>query len=385
MKEFLSRIFWQDFVLSILILLSPLLFYLYLFFDENLSYFFILNYKHYHGFIDNQIFAWYFLIKLLGIVLCSFWFFNFPRKIKYFVLIPIFFWTNSLILVLFENSDLKNLYSIFSAVLTILILLSINAYKVKKGMSIPPKSLNFYNNRSILFKSIDSKIFNNKVLSKDLRHLIHLKDYIDSLLDEDKKANSTILFPKWLDFMTVIGLLIFPFLYFGHSLIPDNLLKTSILGIVLKPFGFYDIDDFIWFLSQKICLLIPTILWFLNSIQWWRYAIFSPIIIFSFQIWEIFQSNDFVDEVSLSSSIPFISIILIVLLIISKLRFKKIRILSLYQQICSQIEKLIVQETKNSNFNLGKVKVLGNKTNLQSLINYKNEVEMKIAELEQYN
>lgn len=62
---------------------------------------------------------------------------------------------------------------------------------------------------------------------------------------------------------------------------------------------------------MRLFILIPCVIWFLTSSNWWRYALLSPITISMYQLWEICKPshNYQVDEVSLFYIFPAILVL----------------------------------------------------------------------------
>jgi hypothetical protein len=104
---------------------------------------------------------------------------------------------------------------------------------------------------------------------------------------------------------------------------------------------------------MKLCVLLPLCIWFLSATYWWRYAVLSPIILYTYQIWELFQnSSNEVDRYELIKSIPAILILVGVLLFLSKTLKYQSKILDLHQEVKGEIELLLSQmEHSNSSLN----------------------------------
>ena len=88
--------------------------------------------------------------------------------------------------------------------------------------------------------------------------------------------------------------------------------------------------------------MLPFIIWFITSQDWWRYAILSPIILLVYQLWEVIESsNMYVDEASFFKALPLIVMVVILLLVISKAVNYQSKILDTYDIISAEIEELI--------------------------------------------
>lgn len=103
---------------------------------------------------------------------------------------------------------------------------------------------------------------------------------------------------------------------------------------------------------MKLCALLPLCIWFLSATYWWRYAVLSPIILYTYQIWELFRnSSNEVDRYELIKSIPAIFILVGVLLFLSKIIKYQSKLLDLHQEVNGEIE-LLLSQMEHSNSSL---------------------------------
>ncbi|MDM9631804.1 hypothetical protein [Robiginitalea aurantiaca] len=87
-----------------------------------------------------------------------------------------------------------------------------------------------------------------------------------------------------------IALLLFlSMLIFVHHWIPDGQNQIEILGLEIGCFGFRDLSTFLFYASNKFVLCVLGLIWLLNTQYWWRGAILSPVLLYLYQFWEIFQ------------------------------------------------------------------------------------------------
>ena len=71
-------------------------------------------------------------------------------------------------------------------------------------------------------------------------------------------------------------------------------------------------------LFTKITFVLLTLIWFLTSENWWKYAILVPLTMFLFQFLGVISSKlQFIDEFDFLYSLPFIVPILVFLIYIS--------------------------------------------------------------------
>ena len=77
-------------------------------------------------------------------------------------------------------------------------------------------------------------------------------------------------------------------LLFVHTLVPNNIFSIEILNFEIGSFGFNSVHTFVWYASHRLSLLILFSWCFIQSEQWWRWSLLSPIIFYSYQLWELF-------------------------------------------------------------------------------------------------
>ncbi|WP_424280131.1 hypothetical protein [Eudoraea sp.] len=145
-------------------------------------------------------------------------------------------------------------------------------------------------------------------------------------------------------------LLLTTLFWFVHYLIPEK--QVWDLGIIqVHNTGFLNVRIFVWFLLQKLIILIPLVLWFITCQHWWKYAILSPIILYSFQFWEATQDVNSLDAAGNIKAFPAIFCVVLLLLMISKAIKYRVEILMMYEHLTEEIEVLL----KNTDFNANSV------------------------------
>ncbi|MGB5229134.1 MAG: hypothetical protein WBN55_12785 [Eudoraea sp.] len=140
-------------------------------------------------------------------------------------------------------------------------------------------------------------------------------------------------------------------LWFTHFLIPKNKQILDFGIIQLSNNGFLNVRTFVWFLLQKLIILIPLVLWFITCQQWWKYAILSPIILYSYQFWEATQDVSLLDAAGNIKAFPAIFCVVLLLFLISKAIKYRVEILIMYDHLAEEIEDLL----KNTDFNTNSV------------------------------
>ncbi|MBT8257254.1 MAG: hypothetical protein HKO81_06605 [Flavobacteriaceae bacterium] len=185
---------------------------------------------------------------------------------------------------------------------------------------------------------------------------------------------------------TLIVLL--PVLFYLYKLAPMTS-SAVIFGIEINTSYYSDVQTFLWALSTKILTLFAFIIWFLTCRHWWKYSILIPIFIELYKLFGVLNdSQGFMDEYELVSSLPLSIPIVILLIYISN----KLKYYSMTNVINERIEldmnDTIAQiiKTKYSNFKIAKEKYEVLKKNkpkmnkdeyLRQLVILSNELKME--------
>lgn len=91
----------------------------------------------------------------------------------------------------------------------------------------------------------------------------------------------------------VFLIIISPLAFRIHEYIPNGEgAILSILGFEIDANGFVDLPTYIWFLVGKLVPLSLLIIWFLTCKHWWYHIILIPVLMYSFQIFEVVYSED---------------------------------------------------------------------------------------------
>ena len=91
-----------------------------------------------------------------------------------------------------------------------------------------------------------------------------------------------------------------------HNAIPRNISVINLGNFEIGSFGFIDIGTLVFYSSQKLVLGILSIIWLIFNPYWWRWAILSPIIFYSYQFWESFQSTYEIESAGNLSVFPLV-------------------------------------------------------------------------------
>ncbi|MGB5821343.1 MAG: hypothetical protein WBG90_17795 [Saonia sp.] len=178
-------------------------------------------------------------------------------------------------------------------------------------------------------------------------------------------------------------------MWYLHYLIPDGVEQVDLGFMVLGSHGFRDIDLFIGFLSYKLTVLIPMIIWYVTCQHWWKYAILSPLILYSYQFWEVFQDTNTLEAFGNLRAFPAIFCVIVLLLLLSRVIKYKTRMQDIYEYVLQEIEEVLyemnnenelIQDKKNQLINIKKQKITEKnaRENLTLLIALKEELLQKV-------
>ncbi|NJB36632.1 hypothetical protein [Croceivirga sp. JEA036] len=135
-------------------------------------------------------------------------------------------------------------------------------------------------------------------------------------------------------------------------LIPKGTTSIDILYLTIDSYGFIDIHQFSFVILRKIAIISAFLIWFFTEKQWWRYAILAPILVTGNQIINVFNTtSEFMDEIELYQSGPFLLAILIVLLLLAQAADHQERIKAFlrlqYQHIEHAVEQRFGRQQQN--------------------------------------
>ncbi len=151
---------------------------------------------------------------------------------------------------------------------------------------------------------------------------------------------------NWLQrfyFEIIIAILIIslPFSLYVHVFFKDTSNVLHFFGLTFYH-EFPGNDVFVWFVLKKLIAILILTIWFITSKFWWRYFILSPIIPYSYQIWDaFFNPSKILDVFSHFKSLPFLLIIIITLFALSYYVSVKYKILDIYDKLTIEIEELL--------------------------------------------
>ncbi len=153
------------------------------------------------------------------------------------------------------------------------------------------------------------------------------------------------------------------------------------VALFISDYGFSSTVDFLWYLSLKMLVICPLVYWFLTEKRWFRYALLSPIVIFSMQLFNAITNNEMpVDEIEIFQTLHFTVPLLLTLIFLAKAfdNQEKIRIWTEYQynSIEFSIKKKLAKE--QDFIKQSKSKLNDPKISIDSLHNLKDKLTNEI-------
>ncbi|GMN05306.1 hypothetical protein MTsPCn5_06940 [Croceitalea sp. MTPC5] len=138
------------------------------------------------------------------------------------------------------------------------------------------------------------------------------------------------------------------FIHISNEFIPQTWIEMDLGFMVVGSFGFESTELFLWALGFKLGLLLPLLVWFFMEKKWWKYALLSPILVTVYQHIAIFNTEtDSLDDTEIFQALPFLVLIAVILVALSKNAKDQYIVKSVYQKTSSRIEKLLEQKNQN--------------------------------------
>ncbi len=101
---------------------------------------------------------------------------------------------------------------------------------------------------------------------------------------------------------------------------PEGTESLHFFSFSLTANGFDDANQALYYYSQRICFLIPVVLFFLIEKKWIRYALLSPIIIYATQLFNgLYSPNLGLDEIEIFQTLHFTVPLLLTLIFLAKI------------------------------------------------------------------
>ncbi|MEB8329184.1 hypothetical protein OO009_07435 [Flavobacteriaceae bacterium KMM 6897] len=155
-------------------------------------------------------------------------------------------------------------------------------------------------------------------------------------------------------------LLFIPSLYFMEMLIPKGVQTYQLGWLEIHDFGFNDVNMFFWYVNLKLCVLLPLMIWFISCKNWWRYSILVPVILTTYQLWELVQNptSTKADQFELLMALPAILFIVGLLLFSSYFINYRYKIFDVYLDITNEINDIVGQLSSSNEIVIEKKAVL---------------------------
>ena len=116
-------------------------------------------------------------------------------------------------------------------------------------------------------------------------------------------AKKRILIESLIAFLIVLS----PFIFKSHEYLPGDVETESVgfLWFEIGKNGFVTIETHGWVLVGKIVPLYLLLIWFFTCKHWWYHIIIIPIMMYSFQLFEnFFSENEAIDSENLMWLLP---------------------------------------------------------------------------------
>ncbi|MBT8322761.1 MAG: hypothetical protein KJO94_04715 [Eudoraea sp.] len=345
----------RELFFSTYLLVAPFFIYLHLLFDDESVTTTIFGFKYHHAPSSTQYVIWLLINELTAFTFLILMFFSIDQKWKYVLFIPLSIYVLDLagLSGLYIDVDSRVLFlqiAIISAFATTLIKLDQCIYKRKRTRSLIFK-LNtlihmYFNNSHIkrIVPRYKGKIQNKEFANiSDINKLYHRKLYIKDLIDRYAFGDYFIkpIKGNWIKAFWIILILCSSSLRIAYGYIPKGIPAIEIGLLTIDANGFLDASMFIRFISLKIMILVPLVIWYLNANFWWRYALLSPIILYMYQFWESFQDINSLDAYGNIKVFPLVFLSVLLVLALSRVVRQQSQTLDTYEEISMEIDRLI--------------------------------------------
>lgn len=289
-KKRIRKLLFLGSVITILIAISPYIFYLYEIFPKTKQWKTLLFTFKVSYYSDLYSTAWYFVNKLIPLYLLFLWLLT-CRHWWYFIIhIPITMYVYQVAGLI--NEDIRYMEQMhFYHILPIVPVLITVTYFLRVKLLTP------------LMKGIDLKS-----LSRIL---------------PGTKTEAKSLFP---DLIIVILIAASPFVFYIYKNIPSTETWRTIF-FTLESANYLSVSHRTWFFMNKFVPLYLLFLWILTCRHWWRYIILVPITMYVFQLYSVLNNSiKYVDEMEIYWLIPVILVTTtVVYLLRQKLFFKVVK------------------------------------------------------------
>ena len=112
---------------------------------------------------------------------------------------------------------------------------------------------------------------------------------VENKLNPKAKARNKFFIETFAVFFIIIS----PFIFKTHqylSVDPDA--TINFFGLTIDRNGFADLNTYAWFLLGKLVPFYLLAIWFFTCKHWWYHIILIPLIMYAFQLFELYHSAD---------------------------------------------------------------------------------------------
>lgn len=353
-----NRNYRKGLYIAICVILIPFLIYAHLLIDPSITTISFFSFNYQHSSFETQTFLWILSNSLVPFLLLIIMFFTTYPKWKYGLLLLIFlYFLNMATIVDIFPDYLQALLSLKGFLIGLPLIIFIIFRDKRNSKSAEEININHTELETIKLGLDNSfKKFMNSILSTKgakfnlssyhyLRKIIYLKialreKYSHSLTRLTLEKRKTVFL---FDAAVILLFVVIILLWFLPYQISDHQKSIEFMGLFINDHGFNDVSIFIWFVTRKLIVIIFLSLWFITCPFWWRYAILSPLIIYSYQFWEAFQNVSSLDAYSNIKILPLVLLNVLLVLLISKRIMYKAKFLTLYESILGEIEEILEQ------------------------------------------
>ena len=382
----------SDLTVAFQIFVLPFLIYLHLFFNQDdSSTIIIFGQKFQHGFNNDEVFIWFLLKDIVPIGLFLVWFFMSDQKWKYSIILFISFFSYKILDILQFNS-----VACFAITFVFCLAIWFSDFLIfrkrrKDRIKASIKDLLFAQEDKSNYNLFNAEVINllgpKREFGREVNFnkIFHLKSVLGVLLTRKIISEDSMIRTSKLNWSFGLILILNYALLFVHYLIPETQSEINLGFVSIRNNGFSDLSTFIWFITRKLVLILSMVVWFISCQEWWKYAILSPITIFTFQFWEAFQDQKHLDAYGNLTVAPIILLVLTIVFLLSKLVRYRIGLLEIYDYLKNEVDQILTQLNENNHevnkslIKYEKIKkeiynVKNSKENLKNLVKLKQEL-----------
>lgn len=186
--------------------------------------------------------------------------------------------------------------------------------------------------------------------------LVHLVLH-NKEVKSQKLSNSIIASWSIAEIIACTVLFLLPLLMAMVYTVPKYTNSILIWVVRISDYGFKDAATALYHINHKIVILTSLLVWYLIEKRWWRYALISPLIIYSYQIINVLDARQRVtDEYEIWESFPVLVLIALFLAALSKSACLIHRANAIYKKAKLRIEHTVSERHKPETDYIQKIK-----------------------------